>query len=126
MIRFYRSVVATVVSTLVAVLALTLASLPSLAQNKPSDSDIPPQFNPPKSNYDYTKLVQMIPMRDGVKLYTVIVIPNGATHAPILLTRTPYNAAGRAARTESPYMIDELPMGDEVFAKVGYIRVFQD
>jgi putative CocE/NonD family hydrolase len=126
MIRFCRSVVAIVVSTLVAVLALSLASLPSLAQNKPADSDIPPQFNPPKSNYNYTKLVQMIPMRDGVKLYTVIVIPKGAAHTPIVLTRTPYNAAARAARTESPYMLDELPQGDDVFVKAGYIRVFQD
>jgi putative CocE/NonD family hydrolase len=109
-----------------AVIALTLSSLPSLAQNKAIESDIPPQFTAPTTNYNYTKLVQMIPMRDGVKLYTVIVIPKGATHAPILLTRTPYNAAGRAARNESPNMLDELPQGDEVFVKAGYIRVFQD
>ena len=31
-------------------------------------------------------------MRDGVKLHTVILVPKGAKHAPILLTRTPYNA----------------------------------
>ena len=37
----------------------------------------------------------MIPMRDGVKLYTVIAIPKGARNAPIVLTRTPYNAAER-------------------------------
>jgi putative CocE/NonD family hydrolase len=109
-----------------AFIALTLSSLPSLAQNKAIESDIPPQFTSPTANYDYTKLVQMIPMRDGVTLYTVIVIPKGATHAPILLTRTPYNAAGRAARNESPNMLDELPQGDEVFVKAGYIRVFQD
>src|SRR5580704_10385356 len=109
-----------------AFIALALSALPILAQNKAIESDIPPQFTSPAANFNYTKLVQMIPMRDGVKLYTVIVIPKGATHAPILLTRTPYNAAGRAARTESPYMIDELPMGDEVFVKAGYIRVFQD
>ena len=65
-------------------------------------------------------------MRDGVKLYTVIVIPKGASHAPILLTRTPYDAASRAKRTESPHMLDELPEGDDVFVKAGYIRVFQD
>ena len=35
----------------------------------------------------------MIPMRDGVKLYTVIAIPKGAKNAPMVLTRTPYNAA---------------------------------
>src|SRR5580704_2173101 len=109
-----------------AVIALGLTTLPSLAQNKAIESDIPPQFTAPTTNYNYTKLVQMIPMRDGVKLYTVIVIPKGAAHAPILLTRTPYNAAGRAARNESPYMLDELPQGDEVFVKAGYIRVFQD
>jgi uncharacterized protein len=54
------------------------------------------------------------------------VIPKGAAHAPILLTRTPYNAAGRTTRTESPHMLDELPQGDDVFVKAGYIRVFQD
>jgi uncharacterized protein len=109
-----------------AIIALVLSSLSALAQNKSVESDIPPQFAPSTANYNYSKIVQMIPMRDGVKLYTVIVIPKGATHAPILLTRTPYNAGARAARTESPYMLDELPTGDEVFVKAGYIRVFQD
>ena len=65
-------------------------------------------------------------MRDGVKLYTVIVIPKGATHAPILLTRTPYNAAHRAQRNQSSKMLDILPQGDDVFVGAGYIRVFQD
>ena len=65
-------------------------------------------------------------MRDGVKLYTVIVVPNGAKGAPILLTRTPYNAARRTTRAESPRMLATLPEGDEVFVMDGYIRVFQD
>jgi putative CocE/NonD family hydrolase len=112
--------------SVVVALALTFVSSPSFAQGKPSESDIPAEFKAPKSDYDYTKRVEMIPMRDGVKLYTVIVIPKAATRAPILLTRTPYDAAGRAARTESPHMLDELPQGDEVFVKAGYIRVFQD
>ncbi len=68
----------------------------------------------------------MIPMRDGVKLHTVIVIPKGAAHAPIILTRTPYNAAGRAERIRSTHMLATLPEGDEVFVADGYIRVFQD
>ncbi len=68
----------------------------------------------------------MIPMRDGVKLFTVIVVPKGAQHAPILLTRTPYNAAERTRRMRSPYMLATLPQGDEVFVADGYIRVFQD
>jgi hypothetical protein len=118
MTLFYRSVVVA--------LALTLASLPSLGQGKSSESDIPADFKAPTSDYNYIKRVQMIPMRDGVKLYTVIVTPKGAAHAPILLTRTPYNAKERAARSESPYMLDILPLSDAVFVKAGYIRVFQD
>ena len=47
-------------------------------------SDIPAEFKAPTADYDYTKRVEMVPMRDGVKLYTVIVIPKGAAHAPIL------------------------------------------
>jgi putative CocE/NonD family hydrolase len=68
----------------------------------------------------------MIPMRDGVKLYTVIVLPKGAKDAPIVLTRTCYNAAGRAERSKSPKMIEALPLSDEDFVKNGYIRVYQD
>src|SRR5260370_27105483 len=88
--------------------------------------DIPAKFNPPHTDYGYVKRVEMIPMRGGVKLYPVIVIPKKAHHAPILLTRTPYDAAKRTQRNESPHMLDELPEGDDVFVKAGYIRVFQD
>jgi putative CocE/NonD family hydrolase len=112
--------------SIVASLAFFLTSSPLLAQDKSRTSDIPEEFKSPTSDYDYIKRIEMIPMRDGVKLYTVIVIPKGAAHSPILLTRTCYNAAGRAARTESPHMLDELPQGDDVFVKAGYIRVFQD
>jgi hypothetical protein len=101
-------------------------SLPVFAQGKPLDSDIPANFKAPASEFNYVKRVEMIPMRDGVKLYTVIVIPKGATHAPIVLTRTPYNAHDRAERSDSPYMLDELPMSDEVLVRAGYIRVYQD
>jgi putative CocE/NonD family hydrolase len=109
---------------------LVFSALASHAQSAPAISpmtpDIPPKFTAPRTDYDYVKRVEMVPMRDGVKLYTVIVIPKGASHAPILLTRTPYNAAGRTSRSESPHMLDELPQGDDVFVKAGYIRVFQD
>ncbi|HEY1741959.1 MAG TPA: CocE/NonD family hydrolase [Granulicella sp.] len=112
--------------SIVIVLAGLLTGLSSFAQTATTMPDIPAQFTASTEGYDYVKRVEMVPMRDGVKLYTVIVIPKTATHAPILLTRTPYNAAGRAARTESPHMLDELPTGDDVFVKAGYIRVFQD
>jgi uncharacterized protein len=91
-----------------------------------ADSDIPKAFTAPTSGQDFIKREAMIPMRDGVKLYTVIVVPKGAKDAPILLTRTPYNASARAARNNSDHMLAVLPQGDEVFVQAGYIRVFQD
>ncbi len=65
----------------------------------------------PTANHDYVKREVMIPMRDGVKLYTVIVVPKGARNAPILLTRTPYNASKRAARNNSPTHARGPPAG---------------
>ena len=112
--------------SVVIVLAGLLTGLSSFAQTATTLPDIPAQFTASTEGYDYVKRVEMVPMRDGVKLYTVIVIPKTATHAPILLTRTCYNAAGRAMRTESPHMLDELPASDDVFVKAGYIRVYQD
>ena len=47
------------------------------AQTAPMTPDIPTKFEAPTESYDYVKRVEMIPMRDGVKLYTVIVIPRG-------------------------------------------------
>lgn len=111
---------------LLPLLLLFPAAVSLHAQAPIATPDIPPSFTAPNIGFDYVKRIEMIPMRDGVKLYTVLVIPKGAAHAPILLTRTPYNAAGRAARNESPHMLDELPQGDDVFVHAGYIRVFQD
>ncbi len=96
------------------------------SQTSPETPDIPADYKAPADSYDYVKRVVMIPMRDGVKLYTVIVVPKGAKNAPILLTRTPYDAAKRAERYVSPHMAATLPQGDEVFVQAGYIRVFQD
>jgi hypothetical protein len=118
-----------VFSLVLTAIALAGSSLPTLAQSDARVNDIPAKFKPPHTGFDYVKRIEMVPMRDGVKLYTVIVVPKGAAHAPMILTRTPYDAASRARRMrseDSPYMIDELPQGDEVFVGAGYIRVFQD
>src|SRR5882672_1073692 len=95
-------------------------------ETSPETSDIPADYKAPTASYDYVKREVMVPMRDGVKLHTVIVVPKGAKNAPILLTRTPYDAAKRAERYVSPHMAATLPQGDEVFVHAGYIRVFQD
>ena len=90
--------------------------------------DIPAAFVNPTvaANADFVKREVEIPMRDGVTLHTVIVVPKGAARAPILLTRTPYHADKRAARSDSPSMAATLNQGDEGFVAAGYIRVFQD
>lgn len=109
-----------------AVLATTSFACAQQQPQMPKD-DLNPAYKAPEQQTDYIKRVEMIPMRDGVKLYTVIVIPKGAHDAPIVLTRTPYNAAARAERTKgATKMIDLLPLSDEDFVKNGYIRVYQD
>jgi putative CocE/NonD family hydrolase len=102
------------------------SGLGNIAAGSPAGSDIPSTFAVPLTGYDYVRREAMIPMRDGVKLHTVIIVPAGARNAPILLTRTPYNASKRTERNSSPHMLATLPQGDEVFVAGGYIRVFQD
>ena len=103
-----------------------VVALSAIATLLAADSDIPKSFQSPTADQDFIKREVMIPMRDGVKLYTVIVVPKGAANAPILLTRTPYNATSRTLRSNSTHMLAILPQGDEVFVRSGYIRVFQD
>ena len=69
----------------------------------------------------YHKTEKQIPMRDGVKLHTIIYSPkDGTKKYPIMYNRTPYSAG---------------PYGDEykvtlgpsmLFARSGYIFVYQD
>lgn len=103
-----------------------LGFLLSAAQTSPLAPDIPEKFTAPTEDYDYVRREEMIPMRDGVKLYTVIVIPKGAARAPMLLSRTPYDADARTTRTKSPRMLARLGQADEVFVADGYIRIYQD
>ncbi|TAL28607.1 MAG: glutaryl-7-ACA acylase, partial [Phenylobacterium sp.] len=83
--------------------ALALSSAVAQPATPYMTPDIAKDFEWPKASYDYEKRVEMIPMRDGVKLYTVMIIPKGARDAPILLTRTPYNAKRAAQRALSPH-----------------------
>ncbi len=52
-----------------------------------SGGDIPKTFTVPDASYNYVKRDVMIPMRDGIRLHTVIVIPKGAKDAPMVLTQ---------------------------------------
>ncbi|PIB93317.1 CocE/NonD family hydrolase [Caulobacter sp. FWC2] len=121
------NLVSTLRAGLLAAVAASTFVVAAHAQTPPLAPDIAGKYVAAKINYDYEKRVVMIPMRDGTKLYTVVVIPKGGKNLPILLTRTPYNAAKRAARNDSSKMVAALAQGDEVFvADGGYIRVFQD
>ncbi|HXU99516.1 MAG TPA: CocE/NonD family hydrolase [Caulobacteraceae bacterium] len=108
--------------------ALALAAGAACAQPLPPGPDLSDMVAhaPVSPGADYVQREVMIPMRDGVKLFTVIVVPKGASHAPILLTRTPYDAAGRVKRNTTTSMVANLSQSDELFAADGYIRVFQD
>jgi len=70
----------------------------------------------------YTKREVLIPMRDGVKLFTAIYEPKDTKHKyPIMFDRTCYSIA--------PYGPDKFKsvLGpDELFAREGYIFVYQD
>ena len=79
--------------------------------------------------FDYVRRDVMIPMRDGVKLHTVILVPKGAKGAPILLTRTPYDATALTSHAQSAHLGPILSGYDnatDVIVEGGYIRVVQD
>src|SRR5579862_5795001 len=112
-------------------LALSLAAVAAMApaapaQQKPYTDDLNANYKPPSADRDYTRREVMLPMRDGVKLYTVIWIPKGAHDLPIVLTRTPYDAAHHVGTPDADHLIDALPLADRDFVRAGYIRVYQD
>jgi len=96
---------------LTAVLLTLVLATPALAQNN--------DF----IRANYTKRDVLIPMRDGVRLFTTIYAPKTADRPrPMVLTRTPYSVA--------PYGADSMPrfVDDQTMAylRLGYIIVRQD
>ncbi len=99
------------------------------AQYPDYPSETPQQLHPVTSSFDFERREAMIPMRDGVHLHTVILVPRGASHAPILLTRTPYNADELTTHAASTHLGPNLYGYDnatDVIVEGGYIRVIQD
>ncbi len=89
-------------------------------------SDTPAQFQPRTAGFDYERRHVMIAMRDGVKLSTYILVPRGAHGAPILLTRTPYDADGRTSGAHSMHLAMVVPQMDDTAVAAGYVIVYQD
>ncbi len=92
-------------------------------------SETPAQLRPASESFDFVRRQVMIPMRDGVHLHTVILLPKGASQAPILLTRTPYSADLLTTHSPSSHLGPNLYGYDnatDVILEGGYIRVVQD
>jgi uncharacterized protein len=92
-------------------------------------SETPARLEPATASFDYVRREVMISMRDGVKLNTVILVPKGARGAPILLTRTPYDAKELTTHSHSAHLGPILQGYDnatDVIVGGGYIRVVQD
>lgn len=91
-------------------------------------SDIPQHFTPATPNLNYVPREVMIPMRDGVHLHAVIIIPNGVQHdAPIILDRTPYNASRlTGANSDSTHIEMGVRPGYAALMDAGYILVAED
>jgi len=107
--------------------APALALLGSMLLALPSE--IPVDFKPTDHGFDHERREVMIPMRDGVKLHTVLLVPKGAKGAPMLLTRTPYEADKLTRHAQSAHLGPVLQGYDnvtDVIVEGGYIRVVQD
>ena len=71
---------------------------------------------------NYTKTEHLVPMRDGVRLFTVVYTPNGMQGEwPVMLLRTPYGSGPYGA---SDYKTELGP--SELFAREKFVFVYQD
>ena len=90
---------------------LTIALLTAVAHAAPAQTPAGAAF---------TRIDTTITMRDGTKLFTVILVPSHQSGSlPILMTRTPYGAEGAANGMESGTRYPEL-------VEDGFIFVEQD
>src|SRR5689334_2322824 len=89
--------------------------------------DIPQRFNAPRAQFQYVRREVMIPMRDGAKLYTVLIIPRGHGPFPIMLDRTPYSADSATSRGNFGIMPENIlsPAYAEL-VRAGYIVAVED
>src|SRR5882672_7048765 len=71
---------------------------------------------------NYTKYEYLVPVRDGVKLFTSVYVPkDNSQKYPIMMSRTPYSVA--------PYGVDKYRANlgpSEKFARESFIFVYQD
>jgi uncharacterized protein len=124
-----REIISRVLVVLSFWLTCVIAGAQTQSQYPNYPSETPDHFQPATGSFDYERRTVMIPMRDGVKLHTVIMVAKGAKNAPILLTRTPYDADTLTENSHSSHLASALWGYDnatEVIIEGGYIRVVQD
>lgn len=72
---------------------------------------------------NYVKTERMVPMRDGVKLFTAVYAPKSTTEKhPILMTRTPYSCAPYGENKWRAFWNSYL----KNYLRKGYVMVIQD
>jgi uncharacterized protein len=120
-VRGRLAVIASIVLVAGAAAAFALEAAPP-----PSVSEIPASFKPKTDAFDFERIERMVPMRDGVKLRTIVLVPKGAKDAPILLGRTPYNANERFSRAQSTRLAAVAPQMMDTAIEAGYIVAYQD
>jgi putative CocE/NonD family hydrolase len=93
----------------------------------PKGGDIPGTFAPPRAEFQYVRRELKIPMRDGARLYAVLIIPRQPGKYPIMLDRTPYSADKATARGGlGPWPENILSPLNAELVRAGYIVAVED
>ena len=108
-------------SLLISLMLLVISS-PALRASEETDAGKKLAASYLIENYDRTE--HMIPMRDGIRLYTEVYAPKDRSAAyPILLNRTPYSVIFAGERVDGFF---SWPGPGATFPEEGYIFVIQD
>ncbi len=78
----------------------------------------PALFAKPADTLEFSRREVLIPMRDGIRLNTLILAPKTKEPLPIIFVRTPYGVSDMPSPNKNSYVSD--------MAKQGYIFVYQD
>jgi hypothetical protein len=121
-----RRIALTLFATALSTTTASFAQPPGVtADMVQTGTDIPAKWQVPTADADYIRREVMVPMRDGVKLHTVILIPKNAQGLPMLLERTPYNA-GEFSKAAVPRLREAVSTANREWVDDQYIIVHQD
>src|SRR5437660_9355288 len=93
----------------------------------PRGGDVPKTFVPPRAEFQYVRREVTIPMRDGARLYAVLIIPKVGSKFPIMLDRTPYSADKATTRGGfGPWPENILSPLYAELVRAGYVVAIED